>query len=378
MASQATRRKKRGAGEGSPRVRADGRWEIRFTLPSGRSRSVYGKTESEARRAHRAALREIEDGLDLQAGRTTVGQFFRRWLEDVVIPGRAPKTHDFYAKVFGLYIEPEIGKVALDKLSPSDVARLLRAKQDSGLSPRTVHHVRAVLRAGLNQAVKWRMVGFNAAALVESPPQKPGRIVPLTVDEARRVLVAAKDHRLGPLFRVALTLGLRQGELLGLRWVDVDLDRGNLRVARALQRVDGKLVVKAPKTAKSRRTLRLPPSLVEALRGHRETQALERAAAGARWTDSGYVFVSTVGTPLDARNVLRAWHRLLEAADLERRAFHVTRHTAISLLIAEGVPLKVVQEVAGHSQLATTADVYGHLYEDAFADAADAMERALG
>jgi integrase len=221
-------------------------------------------------------------------------------------------------------------------------------------------------------------VSYNAAALAESPPQSPGRAAPLTSDEARRVLAVAADHRLAALFRVALTMGLRQGELLGLRWTDVELEQATLRVAQALQRVGGKLIVKAPKSEKSRRTLRLPPSVVEALARHREAQELEQAAAGSRWTDSGFVFVSTVGTPLDARNVLRIWHRLLEDAGLERRAFHVTRHSAISLLIAEGVPLKVIQEVAGHAQLSTTADIYGHLFPEAFAEAADAMERALG
>jgi integrase len=149
-------------------------------------------------------------------------------------------------------------------------------------------------------------------------------------------------------------------------------------VTQALQRIDGKLTFKAPKTAKSRRTLSIPQELVEPLRMHRDQQNFERAAAGDRWTDSGLVFVSTIGTPLDPRNVLRIWHGLLDQAGLERRAFHVSRHTAVSLLIAEGVPLKVIQEVVGHSLLSTTADIYGHLFPQAFAEAADAMDRALG
>jgi integrase len=377
MASSSTRRKKRGAGEGSTRRRPDGGWEIRFTA-GGKPRSVYGKTESEARQKHRAALRDLDAGLDLDAGRTTVGKFSASWLQDHVKPSRSAKTHEYHANVFRLYIEPELGKVALGALTPNHVARLLRGKQEQGLSPRTVHHVRAILRSGLSQVVRWRMVNYNAAALVESPPQAPGRVAPFTSDEGRKVLAVAAEHRLATLFRGALTLGLRQGEILGLRWSDVDLDQGTLRVAQAVQRVGGEVIVKFPKTTKSRRTLRVPTSLLDALARHRHAQELERTAAGARWTESGIVFVSMVGTPLDARDVLSIWHHLLDDAGLERRAFQVSRHTAISLLIAEGVPLKVVQEVAGHSQLSTTADIYGHLYPEAFAEAADALERALG
>src|SRR4029079_3022395 len=140
-------------------------------------------------------------------------------------------------------------------------------------------------------------------------------------------------------------MGLREGDVLGLRWSDLDLDTGTLRVAQALQRVDGQLIVKEPKTAKSRRTLRLPQAAKEALTVHREQQSLERAAAGSRWRDSGLVFVSTIGTPLDPRHVVSGWHVLQDKAGMPRGPFHASRHTAVSLLIAEGVPMKVIQEV---------------------------------
>jgi integrase len=351
---------------------------VRFTLPNGKSKSVYAKTRQGVQQKHRAALRDLDNGLDLSAGRLTVGQFFSRWLEDVVKPRRAPKTHEFYSNIWRLYIEPDLGRSPLGKLTPVKVAALLQDKQRTGLSPRTVHHIRAVLRAGLNQAVKWQLLTSNVAALVDSPRQDPKPVEPLTEAAARQVLAAAASHRLSALFRVALMMGLRQGEVLGLRWSDVDLDARTLRVAQALQRIDRQIIFKEPKSAKSRRTLRVPHSVVESLRVHRDQQNFERAAAGDRWTDSGLVFVSTVGTPLDPRNVLRIWHGLLDKAGLERRAFHVSRHTAVSLLIAEGVPLKVIQEVVGHSLLSTTADIYGHLFPQAFAEAADAMDRALG
>ncbi len=174
---------------------------------------------------------------------------------------------------------------------------------------------------------------------------------------------------------MALTLGLRLGEVLGLAWEDVDLDHRTLKARRAVQRIDRKLILKEPKTDKSRRTLTLPASLVAALRAQQDRQTFERAAAGNRWQEKGLVFTQTGGL-LDPRNVIRSWHRVQVAHGLPRRTFHSTRHTAASLMLAEGVPVKVVQ-VLGHSLLSTTADIYSHLFPEAFAEAADAMERAL-
>ncbi len=369
--------KRRGHGEGSIKQRADGLWEARVSLPGGKRKSLYGKTRREAQDKLRAALRDADAGLDLGTSQQTLGQFLKGWLEDVVKPAKAPKTVATYADIVRLHLIPGIGHHQLSRLTPQHVAALLKAKQDAGLSPRMVHHIRAVLRTALNQAIRWGLLARNAAALVEPPRQVRREIVPLTPSEARAVLAAADGDRLAALFRVALTLGLRQGEVLGLTWDDIDLDRRTLKVRRALQRIDGALVLKEPKTDKSRRTLTLPGSLAAALRAHRDRQAFEKAVAGSRWTDSSFVFTTTIGTPLDPRNVIRSWHRIQAAHGLPRRNFHSTRHTAASLMLAEGVPVKVVQEVLGHSLLSTTADTYGHLFPEAFDGAAEAMERAL-
>ncbi|MDQ3514227.1 MAG: site-specific integrase, partial [Chloroflexota bacterium] len=316
-------------------------------------------------------------GSTLGTSRQTVGAFLDRWIADVVTPARAPKTTATYRDVVRLHLKPTVGHHALDKLTPQHVAALLKAKTDDGLSPRMVHHIRGVLRNALNQAMRWGMVVRNVATLVEAPRQVRHEVQPLTLTETRAMLAAVGDDRLAALFRLALTLGLRQGEVLGLQWDDLDLDRRTLKVRRALQRIDGHLILKEPKSAKSRRTVTLPPFLVADLRAHRVRQLEERMFAGPRWQDAGFVFTSTIGTPLDARNVIRSWHRLQLAHGQPRREFHVTRHTAASLMLAEGVPVKVVQEVLGHSLMSTTADIYGHLFPEAFDAAADAMERAL-
>ncbi len=235
---------------------------------------------------------------------------------------------------------------------------------DPGLRPRRVIHSRTVPRTALNQALRWGLLAHNAAALTEPHRQAAGEVVTLAVADARAVLAVAEGDpaagvpadRLAALFRLTLTLGLRQGEALGLRWQDGDLDGGRLHIRHALQRIDGHLILKEPKTEKSRRTLRLPASLIPALRAHRVRQLEERLIAGERWRDSGHVFASTIGTPLDPRNVIRVWHRLLAQSKVGRRPFHTCRHTAASLLLAEGVPLKIVQEVLGHFLLSTTAD----------------------
>jgi integrase len=372
---------KRGQNEGSIHKRGDGRWVavIHLGYEEGKRarKYLYGKTRQEVADKMRTALREQDAGKDLAAPSQTVRQFLETWLTDVVRPIKAAKTYASYADLLHLHVIPVLGRHRLDKLGPQQVAGLLKAKSEAGLSARTVHHIRSVLRNALNQAVRWGLVTRNAAALTEPPRQDAKEVRPFLPDQARAVLVAATGERLEALVRLALMLGLRQGEVLGLRWEDVDLDVGKLRVARALQRIDGKLVLKEPKTEKSRRTLHLPPSLVADLRAHRIRQLEERIAAGPRWQDHGMVFATGHGTPIDPRNAIRVWHRLLAKAKLERRPFHTCRHTAASLLLAEGVPVKVVQEVLGHTMLSTTADTYGHLFPEAFREAADAMERAL-
>jgi integrase len=393
MSTPATERTRtrRGNGEGTVgRVpRKDGRYAAHFTLPTGKRRTVYGQSREEARQKMKAALKKIEEGLDVGAPSQTLAAFLDAWLADAAQRVR-PKTLRTYQDLLRLHVIPELGTTRLDRLTAQQVAALLRAKHAAGLSPKTIAHVRATLRAALNQAVRWRLIGHNPAAAVD-PPRVPRReVAVLTPEEARLVLdTAAKPYVPGKgqperhdrheaLWVVALSLGLRQAEVLALRWIDVDLEAETLRVAHALSRIDGTLTLTEPKTARSRRTLPLPRRVRAALLAHRDRQAFARAAAGERWQEHGFVFASALGTPLQPRNVLRDWYKLLKRAGLARRPFHATRHTAASLLIADGVPLRVVMELLGHSQISTTANTYGHVFDAALREAAAAMDRALG
>jgi integrase len=369
--------KRRGHGEGTFRQRADGIWEVRVSLAGGKRKSFYGKTRSEVRDKLRQAQRDQEQGLDLSAGTQTVAQFLDRWLADVVKPGLAPKTYASYAEICRVHITPEIGHIRLAKLTAQHVTQLLQTKREARLSPRTVQYIRAVLRIALNRAVKWQLLARNPVLLTDAPKVRRSEVKPLTPEQARQFLTAAEGDRLESLYRVALALGLRLGEALGVSWEDVDFETNTLRVRRSLQRIDGKLTLKEPKTEKSRRALTMPRTLAVALRAHRDRQAFEQAAAGDQWRETGLVFTNTLGGPLEPSNVLKRFQTLLAEAGLPRQRFHDLRHCAASLLIAQGVPVKVVADILGHAQLATTSDLYSHIFPAAHREAAELMDRIL-
>jgi integrase len=219
-----------------------------------------------------------------------------------------------------------------------------------------------VLRKALNQALRWQSVARNVATLVDAPRTSDFSIQPLDVAQAQRLLDAVAGHRLEVLYRLALSLGLRRGEICGLRWEDIDFTQMSLRVAGALQRINGKLEWAAPKTASSVRSVALPPTLLSALRQHAERQAAEREALGAEWQECGLVFVSERGTPLEPRNVVRHFKAALKQAGLpEQTRFHDLRHSCATLLIAQGVHPRVIMEILGHSQISTTMNTYAHV-----------------
>ena len=229
----------------------------------------------------------------------------------------------------------------------------------------------------MGQANRWGLVARNVAKLVDPPRQVRHEIQPLSVDEARVLLDAAQTDRLGALYSVALAMGLRQGEALGLRWRDVDLDLGMLQVTYQLQRINGEAKLVEPKTRLSRRSLALPATILLALREHRQRQLEERLLAGRRWVESGLVFTSTIGTPLDGTNVTKSFQRLLARAGLPKRRFHDLRHSCATLLLVQNVAPRVVMEVLGHSQISLTMNTYSHVLPTLKREAADQMDALL-
>ena len=241
------------------------------------------------------------------------------------------------------------------------------------MASQSVIHMRGVLRNALQRAVKHELVARNVAELADAPRLIRKEIQPFSPDQARRFLAAAEGDRFEPLWILAITSGLRQGELLGLQWGDVDLEAGTVAVNRSLQRFDGKLQLAELKTAKSRRRNPLPRMTVDALKRHREGQV----DSGRPPLPTGFLFTSTTGTALEPRNVVRAFKALLVKGGLPDIRFHDLRHSAASLLIAQGVPLRTVMEVLGHSTITLTANTYAHLFSEAKRDAASAMDRAF-
>lgn len=373
------RRAKSGNGNGGARQRANGSWEWRESLADGRRFSGYGKTQAAAKASCMERFRQAERGIDPKDSKQTLAKYLHWWLTDVVTPKLAPKTIKAYRDVVRLHLAPELGRTELGKLTPQSVTTMLRDKERAGLSPRSVAMIREVLRGALNVAVKMQMVERNAAALASPPRQVKVERRTVTPDEAKRLLAVAETDRLGGLYRLALTLGMRQAEILGLRWADVDLDIGALRVRQTLQRIGGETITKEPKTARSRRTLALSPSLVAALVAHKDRQEFERKRAGARWQDTGLVFTSTIGTALEARNLTREFKRHLVAAGLPQSLrFYDMRHAAASLLIADGLPITAVSAMLGHALTSTTLNNYAHVLPGSERLTADAMERLLG
>jgi integrase len=350
-----------------------------MTTADGRRVIAYGKTIAEARVKCEEKAGLTAKGIDVTATKQRLGQYLDWWLADIVTPKLAPKTVKAYRDTVRLHLAPELGSIELGKLTPQGVTSLLRKKERAGLSPRSVAMIREVLRGALNVAVKMQMVERNAAALAESPRQVKTERRMLSPDEAKRLLAVADQDRLAALYRLALTLGMRQAEILGLRWQDVDLDEGRLRVRQTLQRIGKVTVIKEPKTARSRRTLALSPSLVAALVARKDQQEFERKRAANLWQESGLVFTSSVGTPLIARNLTREFKRHLAAAGLPSTLrFYDMRHAAASLLIADGLPITAVSAMLGHALTSTTLNTYAHVLPGADRLTAEAMERLLG
>jgi len=373
---------KRGQNEGSIYRRKDGRWAgaINLGYIGGKlkRKTVYGATRKDVQDRLTHLLSDKQRGLPVVGEKQTVGDFIADWLESWVRPTVRPKTFSSYDDTARLHLIPTLGQIRLAKLTPQHIQSLLNERLRSGLSPRTVAYIRSILSIALARALKLGLVQRNVVQLVDRPNVARHEIQPLTVEQSRALLTAARDHRLGALFSVALALGLRKGEALGLRWQDVDFESGSLVISGALQRIGGALVRTETKNNSSRRMLRVPAAALRALREHRVKQMEERLLAGEKWQDCGLVFTTTHGTPLDPRNVLRHFARVLNAAGIAHVRFHDLRHSCATLLLAQGVPARVVQDILGHSAIRVTMDVYSHVMPSMRDDAARAMDSVLG
>ncbi|GGR78469.1 site-specific integrase [Micromonospora fulviviridis] len=372
---------------------SDGRWHGYVTMgvkDNGRTdrRHVQGPTE----KAVTAKVRELERKRDAASvtspGKVpTVGEWLTYWLENVAERKVRASTWQGYQSKITQHLVPGLGSHRLDRLQPEHVEKFYRACSAT-LSPSTVLQIHRILSRALKVAVQRERVARNVCALVDAPSMSRQEVQPLSAEDARAILGLTETRparRNGARWSVALALGLRQGEALGLAWEYVDLEAQRIRVRWQLQRLAGKgLVFVEPKSDRGRRTIVLPDQLAEALKEHRQAQQQEREYAGELWeshgppdTEPGLVFAQRNGRPIDPRQDWGEWKTLLRSAGVRDARLHDARHTAASLLLAQGVPARVVMELLGHSQISLTLGTYSHVAPELSRAAAEGIGRAL-
>lgn len=345
-------------------------------------RKVSAKTKTAANAKLRTLLDQIHDGT-LPSGRVpTVREWMTYWLTNVAARKNRPSTLAAYGTYVNRYIIPLLGDRRLDRLTPEHIDAAWEHLTTIGcpgkdnprpLSPTSAHQAHVILSRALKVARERGHVRDNIASLMDAPSVADTKVEVLTKAQARSVVEVAQRRRNAARWTVAFSLGLRQGEALGLRWEDVDLERGILRVAHSLGRVTGKGLVLGPvKSRTGQRTIALPRPLLAELKAHRVAQNAERLAAGSFWTDHDYVFATETGAPIDAKRDWRAWRELLADAEVPIVRLHAARHTAITMLLAMGVPPQVVKEIAGHAKFSTT-EGYVDRVDELHLDAAQKM-----
>ena len=298
----------------------------------------------------------------------------------------------FYDFIIRVHLIPAFGDLPIQRLTAQRVQAMLNdrltvpsKRTDRPLSARSVRHIHRTICTALNAAVKYRVISTNVALSADPPAAQKPNIRFFSVEQARSFLEVARADRLYALFATVLSLGLRLGEALGVAWPDIDLDKGRFNIHQALQRIDKKLFpdkaglrLVETKGGYSDRVTRLPAVAVSALCHHQAQQEADRKWAGSRWrNDWNLVFTSRTGKPLDERNVLRRFQYLLALAELPKMRIHDLRHSAVAILIAQGVNIKAISELLGHSSVAFTLQVYGHLLEETKQETADKMDAAL-
>ncbi|MCF3104521.1 site-specific integrase [Streptomyces roseoverticillatus] len=373
-------RKRNPNGAGSIWQRKDGRYEARVYVPqpdgTRKRKTVYGSTWEECDTKRQELVRRDRQGIPTPTRSAKLSEWLPYWLEEYVEPERKKTTHAKYETHVRLYLIPKIGAKRLESLGVADVRRLLTAvkRQASAATAKESHRV---LRSALSAACREELISRNVAQLVPAPQVQPRELKPWTLDETVIFLEAARADPLYAAFVLAASLGLRRGEILGLSWGDVDLDRRTLSVRSQLQRVQKELYADTTKNRRSR-VIPLPLICIAPLRWQRLRQKAQQVAAGTDWLNDGdYVFTTRTGRPIEPRNLSRSFERIGQRAGLPRIRLHDARHGCASLLFAAGVQPRVVMEILGHSQIAVTMNVYTHVSEDSRREAVGHMDRLL-
>jgi integrase len=370
-------RKRRGNGEGSVYQRADGTWCATISVGydangKRKRRTLFGKSKQQVQEKLAKLANEVAHQRDIEPQRIKLGEYLDRWLNDAAKPRIRETTYANYERVIKNHVKPHLGGVPLAKLTAFQIHGLYSCLELAGKSAETIRLVHAVLHRALKQAVRWRLIPFNMAADVDRPRAAKADISPLSAEQVKHLLKAAQGDRLEALYVLAVTAGMRLGELLGLQWSDLDLQGGAVMVQHSLQELNGKLTLAEPKTARGRRRIELPQMAVDALNRHRK-RMLKEGLAGVSW-----VFPTPSGVPWRRSHFhFHQFKPLLKRADLPDIRFHDLRHTSATLLLSQGVHPKVVQERLGHSQISVTLDTYSHMLPTLQVEAAGKLDSLL-
>ncbi|MBE3585827.1 MAG: site-specific integrase [Thermoanaerobacter sp.] len=394
----AGKKKRRGHGEGSISKRPDGRWMAQAVIghdpATGKLKRItkYFRTRQEAQDWLAQVRTEMVTGTFVEPARVTVGEWVDKWLNVYARQRVDITSYGLYETLVRCHIKPSLGGIELQKLRPIDIQQMYAEKLRNGrldgkggLSAETVTRIYNILHSALKQAMKEGLVTRNVAEAVDLPKIPKKEVKPLAREAVEKFLEAARKDRLYALFVMAIGTGLRRGELLGLKWEDINFEKGTLSVRRTLARakVEGgptrtALVLKEPKTGKSRRLVVLANFVLQALKAHKARQAQEKLFFGQAYQDEGLVFCTEEGKPIDPRNFTRRYTKLMKDAGLEHTRFHNWRHTFATLLLEMGEHPKVVQEMLGHSKIAITLDTYSHLVPGLMEQAAEKLDAVFG
>lgn len=353
---------RRSPGDGSVFQRKDKRWVVQIELEDGNRKTYYVKSKQEGREKLKQLQRQIEQGTLATGPQQTVKQYLEYWLEEVHKPNIKISTYVKYRKVIQGYIIPALGDVKLEKLTPQHVKSLYNKKQRDGLSPKTIHSIHGVLHKALDNAVLWSLVSRNVCSVVKPPRLVKTEKPSLTLEEAHKLLESIRGHRLEMLLTLALTTGMRRGEMLALRWSDIDFKKKLVRVRRTVDYIPRHgYVENEPKTTAGRRSITLADFVLDMLKQHRTRQLEAKSKVGSDWEDRNLVFTDLAGGYFNPRYLEKLFPKVLTEAGLPSMRFHDLRHSAATLLLEMGVSMKVVQEILGHSSYVITADTYTHV-----------------
>ncbi len=379
MAKQKKQRGRRNNGEGSIYQRSDGRWAVEITLADQTRKRYYCKTEKDAVEKRRTVLNELAEGRLATGPQRTVKDYLEQWLEEVQKERVRTSTYVRYKKLINLYIVPVIGHVRLQKLTPQQLQSLYSKKLKEGLATKTVHAVHSLLHSALDNAVRWNLVSRNVTTAVTPPRIQKREGVSLTLEQIKKLLDTVRGDRLEMLIILALMTGMRRGEMLALRWPDVDFEKHSIQVRRTVDFINGYgYVENEPKTEKGKRIIQIPSFVLERLKLHRVAQLERRLKVGESWHDLDLVICGLEGNYLNPRYMLKLFGRLLNEAGLPHMHFHDLRHSVVTLLISTGVDPRSIQEFVGHEDITTTLGIYGHMLPSMQQGIVEKLDRLFG